>query len=247
MQCPRCGLQNAAGATQCIRCAYSLTGGSAERSALAYGQPRPAAEQTPIEPGVVAPQGVQSGYGSQAYETRPPPEPTADGAGALRRVAVLALALAALAALVYGGWAMTARRALFTELPDGTVSLAEAKSSDRLDAVLMWTAVALIVIAVVLWLAVHRRRRHPLGSSGFTAMALLGTGLILVAVGAYTTSLVGDVSDADRAALGFLIMGLGFVLVAAGCVAAILAVYSKPPMPLPSTPAAGFAGWQRRP
>jgi hypothetical protein len=215
MQCPHCGQQNAADATQCVRCRYPLAGGVAERS-----------------------------YGVGSHQIGATAEAVADHADPLRRVTAVALASAALAALVYGGFAMTARRAIFTELPDGTVSHSEASSSDRLDALLMWTAIVLIVVAAVLWLAVHLRHRHPVGTSGFTATALLGTGLILAVVGAFTTSLVGDLSDADRAALGFLIMGLGFVLLAAGCVAAIIAMYAKSPVSRP-TPTAGFADWHR--
>lgn len=244
MQCPRCGLQNAPGAVQCMRCAHEFT--PAQRQLPPQWQHQggqPEGEQRPSPPPRPA---QQSGWQHPGYAPKPPPPPPpAPAYGSVWRVlAAIALCLAALACIAYGVWAITARRAVFADLAGGdSVTFDAARESDRLHGVLLWTAVGVLVVAVVLWLVAHLRRRKPLGIAGFTAMALFVLGLLIAVGGAYVTSLVdGEVAEAGKGALGFLIMGIGFLFVAGGAVAALVAAFVRPPRP--ETPEAGFAGWQ---
>lgn len=160
-----------------------------------------------------------------------------------RILAAIALPLAALTCIGHGIWAMTARRGIFADLANGESVTAEtARDSDRLHSVLLWVSIVLLVVAAALWLTAHLRRRKPLGTVGFTALALIATGLVVVLGGAYLTSVVdGEVSEAGKAAVGFLIMGGGSLLLGAGAVCALVAAFLKPPPP--AVPAAGFAGW----
>ncbi|MPZ94390.1 MAG: hypothetical protein GEU96_05595 [Propionibacteriales bacterium] len=171
-------------------------------------------------------------------------EPEPEKVGLLRILAAIGLSIAALGALTYAGWAVTARRGIFADLADSaSLSPSAGKDNDRLDTILLWTAVILLVLAVVLWLLVHLLRKKPFGTSGFTAIALLGVGSVVALVGAYVTSMTGtDVDEAGTAATGYLIIGGGFLLLAGGVIAALLAVFAKPPAV--ETPTAGFAGWQ---
>ncbi|HET7327031.1 MAG TPA: hypothetical protein VFJ14_07050 [Nocardioidaceae bacterium] len=159
-------------------------------------------------------------------------------------LAAITLPIAALACIAYGGWTVTARRAIFAELADGqAVSLDAAQESDRLHGVLLWTALAALAVSAVLWLLAHLLRRKPLGIVGFTAMALWVIGLLTALGGAYVTSLVdGDVAAAGTGAVGFVIMGIGILLVAVGAIAAVIALFARPARP--ETPVAGFAGWR---
>lgn len=171
-------------------------------------------------------------------------EPEPEKVGLLRILAAIGLAVAALGALTYAGWAVTARRGIFADLADSaSLSPSAGKDNDRLDTILLWTAVILLVLSVVLWLLVHLLRKKPFGTSGFTAIALLGVGSVVALVGAYVTSMTGtDVDQAGTAATGYLIIGGGFLLLAGGVIAALLAVFATPPAV--ETPIAGFAGWQ---
>jgi hypothetical protein len=174
----------------------------------------------------------------------PPPPPPEPAYGSVWRIlAAVALPIAGLACLAYGGWAMVARRGIFADLAAGRSVTAEAaRDSDRLDELLLWLAVGALVVAVALWVVAHLRRRKPFGTAGFTAAVLLVTGAVVLVGGAYLTSLVnGEVSNADTAATGFLIMGGGSMLLGAGAFGALVAVFVKPPRP--EVPSAGFAGW----
>lgn len=249
MQCPRCGLQNAPGAVQCMRCGHAFST-PAQDQPSGPAQPR----SGPQQPAGGRPAGTQprpgqpGGWQHPGYAPKPPPPPPPPPEpeyGSIWRVlAAIALTLATAACVVYGGWAATSRRGIFADLADGgSVTFEAAQDSDRLHGVLLWTAVGAVGLAVVLWLLAHLRRRKPLGIAGFTALALLVIGMLVAVGGAYLTSLVdGEVAEADRGALGFLIMGIGFLLVAGGMIAALVAVFVRPARR--ETPDAGFAGWR---
>ena len=173
-----------------------------------------------------------------------PPEP--EYGGVWRVLAAIALALAGLASAAYGAWAITARRAIFAALANGeSVSPDTAVESDRLHEVLLWSAVGTLAAAAVFWLLAHLLRRKPLGIAGFTAIALFVIGLVTAVGGAYLTSLVGgDAAAAGTGAAGFLVMGIGFLLVACGAVAALVAVFVRPSHD--DSPSVGFADWHGR-
>jgi hypothetical protein len=194
-----------------------------------------------------APAQQRAGWQHPGYAPKPPPPPPPPPEpeyGSIWRIlAAVALVIAAVACFGYGGWAMIARRGIFADLADGRSVTAEAaRESDRLNDLLLGLAVGAVVVAVALWLVAHLRRRKPFGTAGFTAAALIVTGALVLVGGAYMTSLVdGEVSRAATAAIGFLIMGGGSILLGAGVVSALVAVFVRPARP--EVLSAGFAGW----
>lgn len=174
----------------------------------------------------------QTGYGGwehPGYAPRTPPKPPepAPTGGIWRILAVITLALAALGCLFYAGWAGTERRAIFGDFADdaSSVSMRRAEYSDAQDEMFLYIAVALIAVAVLFWLLTRVVGRLPFMALGFTGLALLAVGGIVVGVGAFLTSMVGsDPSEADKAVIGYLIMGGGFVLVAAGLIAGLFSL-----------------------
>lgn len=231
MQCPRCGLQNAPGAARCMRCSHEFETSPDQ-------PPMPAQSQQRRQ---------QSGWQHPGYTPKPPPPPPAppepEYGSVWRVLAAIALSVAAVACIGYGGWAMIARRGIFADLADGEpVTEQAARESDRLNTMLLWLALGALVVAVLLWLTAHLWRKKPLGTAGFTAIALIVTGGLVLLGGAYMTSLVeGEVSQADTAAVGFLIMGGGSLLLGGGAISALVAVFIRPPRP--EVPSAGFARW----
>jgi len=186
--------------------------------------------------------GRYPGYSPRSTESAPPPRRRR---GTVWQVlAAVALVVAAGTCLGYGGWAMSARRAVFADLAAGEgVSAAVAQESDHLHEQLLTAAVIALVVAIALWLLAHLLSRRPLATAGFTAVALFVTGAMLAVGGAYVTSLVDGVAEADRAAIGFLIMGGGFLLLGSGAVAAVVALFRARRSP---TPAAGFTAWREQ-
>ncbi len=251
MRCPDCGLHNASDRDFCSRCGAELSRDRADAPSGdqpgAVAPPRwgprrnrsaeqPAAEAAPAssgEPGRPSPwRPVQAAQEAVARrEPEPPKEPTPKGPVILKWGAVALLVLAGLACAGYTAWIFTARRRIFADLATdpGSVSVAAAQRSDQTDTQLLWTAIGLLIAAVVVWVVARFRTHRPFGTVGFTAFALMVVGGLLVAGGAYVTSRVGgQVANAGDAATGVMVIGGGFGLAAAGALVGVLAVLSRP-------------------
>ncbi|MGH3322561.1 MAG: hypothetical protein ACRDN9_20780, partial [Streptosporangiaceae bacterium] len=148
----------------------------------------------------------------------PPPARKPKGPSPLPAIATILALVGALAALVYGGYAVIARRGVFADLADdpSSVSADAASGSDTTNLILMIIAIVLVVVAVALWVVAFltaRRARSSLGLGGFGAV---GVGVIAALVGGFMSSGVDDVEDAGKAATAYILVGVGFLLIAIG-------------------------------
>lgn len=141
------------------------------------------------------------------------------------KVAVVGLVLGALVALGYGVYALTARRGIFADLADdpSSVSRSAAENSDSLNTILAGVTVAVLVIAFVLWMLAIAQGRGRTGL-GWAGLGLAVLGALAGGVGAFLTVGVEDVEDVDTAVLGYLVVGIGMVVVALGFVLGVLAL-----------------------
>ncbi|WP_460517226.1 hypothetical protein [Flindersiella endophytica] len=152
-------------------------------------------------------------------------EPSAYPAG-LGMLASLALVLAAVSSAAYGVLCLTQRRAIFSDLAKdaGSVSTDSATTSDTINLVLFLTASVLVIAAAVLvglWMArvfqALPQARLPFGVAWWVAVGL-ATVLIVVAFFLHA----GD--DLNQIVVGYILLGVGSVLVAALSVIAILGI-----------------------
>lgn len=176
-----------------------------------YGQPPQYAQQPPQQ----SQQPQQRAWPQESAASTP----TTSGQGEqksskLAVVATVVAILGALAAIVYGAFAAVMRRGVFADIAEdsSSVSQDDASSSDRLDQYMMYGALALVVIAVLLWLAATVSARRGRSGLGYTGFALVVVGAIGAGVGAYLTTS----DDVDTIANGYLAVGAGFVLVGVG-------------------------------
>ncbi len=192
MQCPRCGADNPPGVTACIRCGLPAYPAGQPTSPSPYAGPPAAAAR----PGGATPAASRS---------------------ALATIATVLSVLAGLTALGYGLYALIARRGIYADISDdpSSVSSDDADSSDTLNSVLLWVAVALVVLAVVLWLAAMISARRGRGGLGWTGLALILVGAAAAVVGALLLSGV-EKGEAEDGARDYVLIGLGFVLIAIG-------------------------------
>jgi len=191
-----------------------------------YGQsgyPQPGYAQPPA-----APQYPQ--YGQPAMPSSYPSSGATGGGAALSRVLLL---LGAVASLGYAGWAMTARRGIFADFADSkTVSLSDAKSSDRTDTILLVIAGGLALLALAFWLV-----RLLGGKARGGVLTLLGflvslAGLACVVVGLVMSGMVdGGGSQVDKgkqAVTSTMVTGSGFIALAVGLLIGLLVVKARP-------------------
>jgi hypothetical protein len=141
----------------------------------------------------------------------------------LWRVLIVVLPVCGILAALYGLFALFPRRAIFAELGSNPrqVSHNAAAVSDTVNMVLFIAAGAAVVAAIVLmacW-ALRVRRIAPPGSAGLRLawwlVTAVGFALVLVALILHMGSSPG------RIALGYLILGLGALLVATGALWAV--------------------------
>ncbi|WP_262851447.1 hypothetical protein [Mumia quercus] len=180
-------------------------------------------------------QGPQDPYGrpytqQQPHWSTPHAPPTSSGRDVEQpspwgKVAVVGLVLGALAALGYGVYALTSRRGIFADLADdpSLVSRSAAENSDSLNTILAGVAVAVLVVAFVLWILAIAQGRGRTGL-GWAGLGLAVLGAVAAGVGAFLTVGVEDVDDVDTAVLGYLVVGIGMVVVALGFVLGVLAL-----------------------
>lgn len=201
MTCPRCGLDNPAGARSCQRCALPLDGA---------GAPVPRSD---LEPGPLS-------HGSA-------PTPAAKRASAS---ASILLGVAAVICLAYAAWAFSMRRGVFAALTWGDgVSVDSARTSDVVTTVGVVVAAVVAVAALVLW--AWRGRRSTRGSVDVLevtglVVTLLGAAVVIVglSVGGASTGVSGVRDAAHLALVGTLVGGVGFVIVAVGLATALVAI-----------------------
>lgn len=204
MQCPRCGADNLPTVTACVRCGLPAYPPSGR-------YPYPTGGGPVVLPGLTSARGTP-----------------------LATVATVLAVLGALASLGYGLYALIARRAIYLDISDdpSSVSSADAALSDTLNAVLLWVAVALVVLAMVLWLVSVvsvRRGRGGLGLTGLT-LALLGGSAAVV--GAVLLTGVDSATTADDGAVAYVAIGTGFLAMALGLLCGAMALHHQPLEPM---------------
>lgn len=170
-----------------------------------------------------------------------------EGARVWKVAAAVALALAALSGLGYAGWLLTARRGMFAEIAAAaaadtdSVPLSAARSSDTVDAVWLTTTAVLFLAALLLWLVARLLTGRRLGAIGFAGVTMVGVGFVVVTTGSLVASLVGDEPvEAGRAALGYAVVGAGFLLMSLGLLAGLVSLFVGREAYL------GYAGWKTR-
>ena len=236
MQCPRCGQQNSPSASWCARCALPLVSSEAPTGELPQVQAPP---QGP-KPGTYPSEWTSQQPRSLKYAPTYAPERPATGtdthvmprvstglvpaetirASMARRLKRFVLVIGALAALVYAGWAGTARRNAFTDA--ASKSLDELKSSDRLDSVLLVVCTVVVALAIG-WMFVGWS--GPPSTLRVGALASLGVAAVAAAVAGY---LLGTwEQDAETASRGYLMLAIVFALAAVALVLELVA--ARPP------------------
>lgn len=169
--------------------------------------------------------------------------------GVVRMLAVMLLFLAAVAATGYAWWAVTRRREIFVRIGEDVdaVPRAAAERNDTFDDLLFWTSVGITVGALVFWVVAKIVDRLIVGALGFAGAALVVVGAGVASGGAYLTALVESVQTADRAVLGYLVVGGGWALIAFGLITGLASVFLARQRPAAGqSPRIGYAAWARR-
>jgi len=197
MQCPRCGTDNPPAITACIRCAL---------------------------PAYPADNLYTTQLGRQPLT--PPPGRSPRAGSTVAALAAVMSAVAALASLGYGVFAVAARRGLYADIAAdaASVSSSDAQSSDTLNAVLGWLAIALVTLAVALWVVSMVSARRGAGGLGATGLGSVLIGAALAVSGAVGVSGVGLASEADAGASGYVLVGSGFLVMAVGLLVGMAAL-----------------------
>ncbi|MBM7784498.1 zinc ribbon domain-containing protein [Tenggerimyces flavus] len=227
MRCPRCGFDAPDGAQTCSRCGFALPQQS-RQVPPAWTNQQPVASppwsgaqdaapwQTP--PQVTRPSVWPSAPSQPGQEPPAPPPPPGKISGGLTKSLIGALAVLAVVALAYAGFAMFARRAIFVELATNpaAVTSQDAESSDQFNLVLFLVAGLVLVVAatlLVIWMVRATRilRRSPL-PIGWWAVAGGGIVVIVAALAVHTSPAPATI------AVGYLILGAGALAVAAAAI-----------------------------
>ena len=146
-----------------------------------------------------------------------------------RLATLLALGLGVLGCLVYAIWAFTARRGIFADFADGnSVSGDDARSSDRIDTILLLVAAVLVVVALALWVTRSAQRRTGSRGLDMAGLALAALGVLVALIGLYLASQIvdadGQSAQGDKGVTASLVTGGGFALLALGLLLGALAV-----------------------
>jgi zinc-ribbon domain len=270
MQCPRCGSENAPDARACSRCGLPVPQSGPPPNAPDPGLPQrpgqpPGPAGSPPSPFQQPPSPYQqqpSPYQQQPY---PPSqgEPTqqiptgqypsqtqqlstaavhsrSSERSGLVTAAIAFAVIGALAALGYGGFALTLRRGIYADLDDDptSVSKSDAENSDNINALGLWVAGLLVGLAFVLLIAAMISARRGRNGLGYTGAVLVVLGALAATWGCLQVSGVDDVANAGDAVSGYLIAGPGFIVMAIGLLLGALGL-RRPVRPAP-TPQAQF-------
>jgi hypothetical protein len=187
------------------------------------------------------PPGYDPSYAPPLYSAPPgyaqPPAAYAAGtraptSAANRAGALTVLALAVVAGFGYAAWALFDRRGIFEAFADGTstMTLEEARSSDRWDTILLVVAIVLVSAALLWWLVLRINAGTAGGSLETGGFAIVGLGIVLTAIGLVMSADVSSSGtrqdEGDKAASAALVYGLGFTVIALGLIIGIAAVRS---------------------
>jgi hypothetical protein len=142
------------------------------------------------------------------------------------------LLVSALLSVVYALWAFTARRGIFADFKAGrAVTLGQARTSDRVDTVLVVVAGVVAVVAVVWWATdrVHRKSGTRAEAGAFVVTVL---GALAIAVGMLLASAVTDAgtqsAQGGRGITAANVLGIGFLVLAVGLLLAAVSVRRAP-------------------
>lgn len=234
MRCPRCGYETSKDAQTCTRCglAVSEASGTAKAKPIAAvpawqrGEPAPKPTEAPPwagGPGAAAWQ-TPAEYAKQPVAAEPapreripePPAPRPTYPAGLGRAASIALLVAAVASIAYGVFALTERRSIFAKLAENPelVTRDEASTSDTINVVLFVVTGVLVVVAagfVGLWMAKLFQSAPPV-QLPFGAPWWLMTGFSVLAI--VVALFLHGGSDLDQIVIGYVLMGIGAILLA---------------------------------
>lgn len=210
-----------------------------------YHSPYGTSAGSPYSTGPVAP------YGATVVLPLGKPGGIATSRDTSDRLARLLLVLGVVASLGYAVWAMTARRGIFADFADNrSVSLDDARTSDRVDTTFLVIAGAIAVIALAVWLACLLGGRARSGSLAVTGLVISGLGLVCVVVGLVLSGLVGDggsrVDQGQKAVTATIVTGSGFIALAVGLLVGCLVAGrsgTTAPGHQPSDATGGTTGW----
>jgi hypothetical protein len=154
-----------------------------------------------------------------------------------RAGALTVLVLAVLAGLGYAAWALFDRRGIFEDFANGTstMTLDEARSSDRWDTVLLVVAIVLVSAAVLWWLVLRINAATAGGSLETGGFAIVALGIVMTAIGLVMSADVSSSGtrhdEGEKAASAALVYGLGFTVIALGLIIGVAAVQSTTRVP----------------
>lgn len=152
-----------------------------------------------------------------------PDAPAATYPWALWRILIVVLPVCGVLAALYGLFALFPRRGIFAELGHNPAQVSHnaAAVSDTLNIVLFIAAAVSAVAAVVLmvWWAVRARRVAKRGSAGLNLAwrTVTGAGFALVLV----ALILHMGTSPSRIALGYLLLGLGALVIATAALWAV--------------------------
>lgn len=200
-----------------------------------YQQPQQPQQPYPPAPGEPTQQIPTGQYPSQTQQlaTAAVHSRSSERSG-LVTAAIAFAVIGALAALGYGGFAMTLRRGIYADLDDDptSVSKSDAENSDNINALGLWVAGLLVGLAFVLLIASMISARRGRNGLGYTGAVLVVLGALAATWGCLQVSGVDDVANAGDAVTGYLIAGPSFVVMAIGLLLGALGL-RRPPRPAP--------------
>lgn len=146
---------------------------------------------------------------------------------------LVVMVLAAVAGFGYAGWAVLHRRGIFEDFASGTstMTLGQARSSDRWDTILLVAAIVLVAAALIWWLVL--RVGDPTVGNGLEVggFVIVGLGIVMAALGLLMSTGVSSAGtrhdEAQKAASAALMYGLGFAVIALGLLVGVAAVRSS--------------------
>jgi len=189
--------------------------------------------QSPQQPSPYGgpPYGASTGHGSRAYTGG-----SSRSYGLAKAASLLSL-VGALLALMAGLWEIVFRRGTLADVDDGgEVSTSDLDTSDLITNLTFWAAVVVAVTALVLWIASIISARRGAGALGVAGLALSVVGLGAALVGWFAALTALDDRDPGDAATGYVISGIGMLMLSLGLLLGALALRKAAPGASPAGP-----------
>lgn len=246
MRCPRCGYETSQAAQACSRCGLAVskaTSGSGQQQVKPVaavpvwqrnqpapksteappwaGGPGAAAWQTPAE--YAAPPAPSASKPEPKEYAPEPPKPRQEYPAMVGRIASIGLLVAAVASVSYGLFALIERRGIFAKLATNPESVTRetASRSDTINVVLFVVAGLIVVIAaglVALWMTRLFQSAPPV-KLPFGSPWWLMTGFATLAI--VVALFLHGGTDLDQIVIGYVLMGIGAILLAVLALVAI--------------------------